>query len=387
MDENVPFRVYEFGVPLGFRTSLGPGTDAKEDDEILPVGAAAVAESDPSPLLPISGTNTALGYSAGGRVYRVNDRRGLLFTGRTGITDRRNQRLVDQWIDQRFQAVDGIAFTAIAQEQSIAIAAPKTTDVLRIRPNGIRQGLSLDALASRGAVKAAYYSAAFIIRSVAAERLDTDPEEFDVSNVRQVELDTGERAGEIVLNDHLSNGAGFVHWLAENWSDVLASIVGIGVPEGTFIGDLVSSRHRSRCDSSGYDCLRQYRNMTFHGLLDWRLGLSLLRTLHSIAFSVGLNGSFAEPDLADWPELAQRLRTSFCQTFGCTPRDFGALPGFEVGLRSVVVVHPLWETRRPTGLLAEARAEIPSAQSNRIVYVDTFNLLRRQSWTYQRLAD
>jgi hypothetical protein len=310
-----------------------------------------------------------------------------LFVGRIGLTDRRNQRLNDQWIDQRFQAVDGIAFIGTAPDQSIAIAAPKTTDVLRIRAAGIKQGVSLDVLASRGAIKAAYYSAAFILRSVAAERLDTDPEEFDVSNVRQVELDSGEKAGEIVLNDHLSNGAGFVHWLAENWSEVLAEIVATGIPQGTFIGDLVSSRHRSRCDSSGYDCLRQYRNMSFHGLLDWRLGLSLLRTLHSGAFSVGLSGSLAEPDLADWPDLARRLRNMFCDTFGCARRDFGALPGFEIGLRQVIVVHPLWDTRRPTGVLAEARAEIPSAYSDRIRYVDTFNLLRRQSWTYQHLAD
>ena len=53
----------------------------------------------------------------------------------------------------------------------IALAAPKTTDVLRIRPSSVLDGLTLDPLLSHGGVKAAYYSAAFILRSVAAERL------------------------------------------------------------------------------------------------------------------------------------------------------------------------------------------------------------------------
>jgi hypothetical protein len=51
--------------------------------------------------------------------------------------------------------------------------------------------------------QAALYSAAFILRRVAAERLDIDPEELDVSGVRQVELDNGARVGEIVINDYL----------------------------------------------------------------------------------------------------------------------------------------------------------------------------------------
>ena len=51
-------------------------------------------------------------------------------------------------------------------------------------------GLLLDPLASAG-IKAAYYSAAFILRFVAAEKLDVDPDELDISNVRQVDLLNG----------------------------------------------------------------------------------------------------------------------------------------------------------------------------------------------------
>ena len=47
-------------------------------------GAASLAESDQSPCTAIAGTNTGLGYSTSGRVYRVNDRRGALYRGQVG---------------------------------------------------------------------------------------------------------------------------------------------------------------------------------------------------------------------------------------------------------------------------------------------------------------
>ena len=377
------FRVFRFAVPLGFRTSLGRGDDAKEEGEVMAIGVASVAESDQGPCAPVANTNSALGYTTSGRVYRINDRRGANYRGQRGTTVRWGQSLPHQWIDDRFQAVDGITFAADEPPEQMAIAAPKTTDVLRIRPAQVQLGLSLDPLLSHGAIKAAFYSAAFILRSLAAELLDTDPEEFDVSNVRQVEIDDGHKVGEIVLSDHLANGAGFVAWVQQHWPDILARATSVTEPTKTFIGDLISPKHRAACDSSGYDCLRQYRNMTYHGLLDWRLGLSLLRCLGSETFIAGLNGDFTAPDLAGWLEFATERRDAFCSTFDCSPKQFGPLPGFEVGAAQVIVVHPLWDTFRPHGWLAEARAAIPAGL---VKHLDTFNLLRRESWSYQSLA-
>lgn len=381
-DTPMAFRIYQFAVPLGFRTSMHPGKDAKEEGELLAMGTASVAESEPQPCTHVPSTNSAVAYSSAGRVYRVNDRRGELFTGRLGITNRRGQVLESQWIDERFQTVDEIVFSSSVTSESFALASPKTTDVLRIRPATVQAGISLDPLSSAGAVKAAYYSAAFILRSLAAELLDIDPDEFEVSNVRQVELTTGRRAGEIVLSDHLTNGSGYVAWVHDNWAEVLASATSSVERANTFIGALTSDSHRENCDSAGYDCLRQYRNMIFHGLLDWRLGLSLLRSLSDNTFVCGLDRDFSAPDLDRWQEFAQERRDAFCSTFSCTPRDFGPLPGFAVGTQQVVIVHPLWDTHRPLGLLAEAHA----AASAPPQHLDTFNLLRRESWSYQSLG-
>ena len=87
-------------------------------------------------------------------------------------------------------------FRPVGPAEAIALAAPKSTDVLRIQPAAVAAGLDLDPFAWGSGVKASYYSAAFVLRSVAAEILDIDPEELDISDVRQVERPDGSRAGE-----------------------------------------------------------------------------------------------------------------------------------------------------------------------------------------------
>jgi DEAD/DEAH box helicase domain-containing protein len=386
------FRVFEFAVPAAFRTALNRGEDAKEDSEVLISGAGTVAESDSNPLEAVAGTNTLTAFSETGSVLRLNTRRDLLFTGALGTASlsQRRYEFADQWIDSRYQNTqDGVVFRAARSDDKIAIASPKTTDLLRIQPGQIARGFNLDPIRDGAAVKAAFYSAAFIIRSVAAETLDIDPDEIDISNLRRVEKSDGTHTGEIVINDHIANGAGFTKWVAENWKPLLdATISENPAPPGSFAAALVSPEHRTgsqKCDSSCPDCLRHYRNMPYHGLLDWRLGLALLRVLAVENFLCGLDGQFSYPELEDWLSMARTLRDAFCQSFtACMPREYGRLLGMQVGGRSVVIVHPFWDQSRPTGLFAEALATVEADSTTK--FLDTFNLLRRMSWAYQRLA-
>jgi len=161
-------------------------------------------------------------------------------------------------------------------------------------------------------------------------------------------------------------------------------IVSLSPPPDSFPGFLISEQHRS-CESSCYDCLRQYRNMSYHGLLDWRLGLSLLRIFATSQFRCGLDGSFVEPDVVGWLSFAATLRDSFCAAFNCRPNQYGALPGCEVGQKRVILVHPLWDRNRPSDILAEAISTIPVGTETR--FLDTFNIQRRMSWAYQSLAN
>lgn len=400
------FRVFEVVVPSAFRTSFSHGVDAKADDEFLPRGTSSMAEPTDSPIVSVPATNTDLVSTHGSRVFRINDWAGRLFSGRLGNArwSRGGIPLDHQWIDVRYQ--DGgddnsVRFTPESDDnEQVALAAPKVTDVLRIRPHVVQQALCLDLLArdaqgrmSRSgqgaAVKAAYYSAAFILRSVVAEELDIDPEEIDISNVRAVELDDGTWAGEIIINDHLENGAGFTAWLSQgdNWRRILAGITGSVQDADTFIGKLLSEKHKSDCQESCYDCLRLYRNMSYHGLLDWRLGMSLLRVFSDAAHLCGVDGDFSSPEMAGWLTFAGTLRNTFCESFrSCVPAEFGPLHGWTVGGRSVILAHPLWHQHTSGGLLAEARAALSQDEDNSARIVDTFNLHRRMSWVYQRLG-
>jgi len=400
------FRVFEIVIPSAFRTSFSHGRDAKADNEFLPRGSSSVAERTDTPVEHVIGTNTCRSISYGGRVYKVNDRAGRLFSGSLGRAAwvREGPTLLHQWIDERYQFQnrqddDSVRFTPeMAESEHVALVAPKTTDILRIQPQIVSHALCLDLLArddlgrmSRfgqgAAVKAACYSAAFILRSVVAEELDIDPEELDISNVRAVELSNQTYANEIIINDNLENGAGFTAWLSEeqNWRRILESITGPDPPSGSFIEKLLSSEHFRDCLTASYCCLCQYRNMSYHALLDWRLGLAVLRVLSNSSYLCGVDGNFSYPELTDWMHLARNLRTIFCRSFtACQEIDFGPLYGWKVGNRNVIVTHPLWNNVRPHGILAEALATLKA--DDEVRFIDTFNLHRRMSWVYQILG-
>jgi len=400
------FRVFEAVVPLAFRTSFGPGRDAKADDEFLPRGTSSLADRSSTASERIESPNYRLTFTSGGHVYKLNDRAGRMFIGALGEARWRRGGDVlphqHQWIDQRYQNVrgdDNVLFTPETTDvDTIALVSPKTTDVLGICPQLIQPSLCLDPLArdnngrmallgQGAAVKAAYYSAAFILRAVVAEVLDIDPEELDISNVRTVELPDQTFAGELIINDHLENGAGFTAWLYkhDNWRRILEIITGPNPDDDSFIGKLVSAAHAQDCASASYDCLCVYRNMSYHGLLDWRLGISVLRVLQDANHFCGIDGDFRKPELSGWLDFARELQSNFCQSFeSCRPLEFGPLPGWTVAGRNAIIIHPLWSTKRPSGILAESLSTLNPDDEVRLI--DTFNLYRRMSWIYQRLG-
>jgi hypothetical protein len=123
--------------------------------------------------------------------------------------------------------------------------------------------------------------------------------------------------------------------------------------------------------------------MSYHGLLDWRLGMALLRCFNSSQFQSGVDNNFSHPELEGWINSAQSLRATFVASFqACKPEDFAGLPGFDINGRKVILIHPLWDQRQPRGILAHAVAVAGDGAR----FIDTFNVLRRMSSVYQWLA-
>jgi len=356
-----------------------------------------MTESSPTRFSPLERSNCKVNFSSDSRVWRINDNAGNFFEGAevttegysyptSGLINKPYLNFNNQWISSEYIA--GVSTEQPKQLEKIAIVAGKTTDVLRFMPSLVPLGLNLDHMTSKGGAKAAIYSAAFLLRATIADNMDIDPEEIEICNLQRHEID-GEYVGEIALSDRLANGAGFVREACSDWDQLLDEILH-PMPH-SFPWVIASETHRKKCDSACYDCLKVYRNMTYHGLLDWRLGLGLLdwrlglaylRILHDSQYLCGLDGQFATPELDGWLDFAKKESDIFASQFKYQPHTFGSLPGFKAGNRNIIIVHPLWDTHSPRGILAEA---VANAGSGSIHYLDTFNILRRPGWCHIEL--
>lgn len=372
-EEEYLFSQFQIATPQAFRTDFSSGEDAKEDMEIFPGVPSLLAETTQITTHALNGTNCSISLSQEGRAWRINDNSGRLFHGSIRQTDR--PRLNNQWI----QAKPGES-----ANDNIALAAGKTTEILRFCPTVIPAGLNLDPLPkySHGAVKGALYSAAFLIRRVLADELDIDPDEIEIANYSR-RSDTEEPSiADIIMCDRLPNGSGFVRYLYENFARILDETCNAKPGMQTYAGSILVPEHR-KCDSACYDCLKVYRNMPYHGLLDWRLALSYLRVLLNPNYIVGLDGLFYLPELEGWLETATKLRDDFISYFsGYVPYVWGGIPGFKAGKRSYLIAHPLWDTRNPQGILAKAAAQSEIDTGIEPGFIDTFNLLRRPGWCH-----
>ena len=373
---------FEYIIPKGFRTDFSRGKDAKEID--LPVfhGSGSFIEADFNHT-PLSGFNCKTDAIAEGNVYRLNDNNKKLFEGSIGTVKRgRGDALDNQWIIKGYKKLSDeyFKFESSGNYEKAALASKKQTEVFSIAHQENPAGLDLNLLAKNSALKGAYYSSAFLLRALAAERLDIDPEELDIGNIVRKEIQDSIYAGEIRLNDHLPNGAGFSTEIKEKIEELLNEISN---PEKSgFMKKLYSEAHIKNCEASCNDCLKAYRNINYHGLLDWRLAVSLLKTFISSNYKCGLDDKFSNPELKGWKKSAEKLRDDFCRSFSsCSSKTFSGLPGFSCGPKNALIVHPFWSRKAEEGLLAEAKAS--ASKTEKICYIDTFNLLRRPGYVYK----
>jgi hypothetical protein len=383
------FRCFPAGVPAAFRTRLEEGDDADEREERPPghVVVVAVTRDTKYPETLPENTNAALRLVPDGRVFHINDNNRRLFEGReqrfeVGYFkdgDWKRFSLERQWID----ASSSQTYNPESTEK-LAIVSPKTTDVLQLWPRSVAEGLNLNPLHPGSAVRAAYYSAAFLLVHALADELMIDESELEISSLHLDRLpgqgSVCEQIGVLYLNDRLPNGAGFTHWVWDHFGQLLQSVVA-RTPSNGFAASLLTDEHRRHCDSKCPSCLQHYRNMNYHGLLDWRLGLSLLHVLADPNYPCGLDDRFDTPDLEGWVERARADRDGLCTAFGFEAPDFGSLPGLVVDGRAYVVVHPLWgkHSNRKNNVLAQARAAAAGTGLD-VHTVDSFNLRTRPAW-------
>ena len=230
-------------------------------------------------------------------------------------------------------------------------------------------------------MRGAYYSAAFILRTLIAEYWDIDPEELEIGNIIRKHISSNKYGGEIRLNDSLPNGAGFSTRIKEILEDILLAIY---EPEKSkFIQLIYDKNHVKECDSSCNKCLKTYRNINYHGLLDWKLGISLLKTLVNPEYKCGINGQNSSDenlDLKGWNIESKKLRDDFCENFHLQKEDYkNNYFGFSFiknnKKKKCIILHPFWNKE---SLPKNLRSCSP---------IDTFNLLRRPSFVYNKMLN
>ena len=392
-DKRKLFLEYQIATPQAYRTDLGPGKDAGENEEPWFGIPSALVESSPIEGAVLDGTNCVASISDNGRVWRVNDNRGEEFRGSIVTTppppsDSSRDRPVS--LDHQWIIDSELPEGNHGNSETLSLAAGKTTEVLRISPSRVPRGLRVDfGLPDgtvSGAIRAGIVSAGYLLQRIMADILDIDPEEIELGSLIMKQVQGNKRAPEIALSDSLPNGAGFVRWGRENFKTILGQACN-ETDHSSYSGYILTGAHAAKCDSSCYDCLKTYRNMSSHGLLDWRLAVGYIRILSDVNYRMGLDGNFDKPELKDWPDLATKARDDFVQSFAGYHYQritMGQLPGILAGDHYYIVTHPYWDTESPSGILAKAVSEAP--EPGQVFFLNSFDLMRRPGWCHSKLS-
>jgi len=95
--------------------------------------------------------------------------------------------------------------------------------------------------------------------------------------------------------------------------------------------------HATLCRTSCPDCLRDFSNLAYHNILDWRLGLDMARLALNADVAIDFSESY-------WHGLDSLAAAPYFAALGWQQTRLSGLHG---GLRGNVVeliTHPLWST-------------------------------------------
>lgn len=396
----------EYRTPTAFRTDFNPKDSSDEVGRMTQRTVATVLEEGE----PIAHRNFVVRRGAGATIMQLND-------GVPNSEDVAQQFKVDEVSDSRlplpgtskwlklsqFQAVE----TTFREKSSSAgrwelngdlgikfgLISRKKTDAVYLELKKFDNRLNLDHVARKGtffniATRAAAISATQILVQKAALLLDVSADEFEALEPRL-------RGGMPMLQiaDTLINGSGLCKRLGD--PDVIGGVPYIAKmieeilenqaawPLQDFLGTDGDGAHPEQCKTSCYRCVQRFGNRRYHGLLDWRLGISYLRAMNQDDYSAGIDAKDKSlPEIAGWYEYAHSLAESVAAmrpgTLSYIRLDVSELPciiehslgGGE--LSRTVVVHPLW--RKDDAVMSGI---LGTDWTDSITFIDTFNLERR----------
>jgi DEAD/DEAH box helicase domain-containing protein len=356
------YRITDINQPPGFTTWWSIKAEYKGSFEFTPRALRARLGTTPTGLKQHQ--NFEIRCIPQAKVYRINDKDGKDFLFQK--IENKHVWIDEEGFDQAVSSLDrsdrrSIArpkFDSQAQPLRRALAAISTTDVLVAGIRDLPVGLNLNPKNPLG--RAAWYSFGFMVRRAAAVTLDIQDSELDVGIQPFTDFNSPfvAASARIFISDNLENGAGYSSWLAkpERFEDLLKFILN---PEGHFYKPLVSDTHRQECSTSCHRCLREFGNMAFHPLLDWRVALDMVRLALDPNAPIDLNYDY-------WADLVDRTAQAYFEPLSLTYDPSKTLGGLPFGSDDysndvIILTHPLWDTHmanfRPEMAAAYAEAE------------------------------
>lgn len=348
------FREIQLAQPLGFRTDFFP-KDYDGTFEWTP--RSATARVSPLTVTMAQATvQSATLRSGRGEIFVVNDNRGRDYhfgsvPGQPGL-------IASEGAEHRdVEISEPEAKTSLA----VGLGAVYVTDILLIGIDSPPPTLNLNPVGL--GPKAAWFSLAFMLREAASRLLDVKSRELRVG-LRTTGI-SGTPTAEIFIADELENGAGYATHLGQ--PQVFAHVLN---EAQVFLTKLSEQAHAGSCTGSCYDCLRDYNNMEYHPLLDWRLGRDMVDILGG-----------RQLDVTRWRPIEETLAQQLSRYFGAEVRNFGPLVGIDFEGRAILLTHPLEspDVRYTSERVAEGVDAARMAGLSAILF-DCYQVMRRPGW-------
>lgn len=415
-----PMEAKTICTPAAFITGLSKGFDQRDDSEILVKRNGIRMENSETPTTQCPpDMNISLTIRKDGKTWRISDKEieGCECQVEYRLNGTRIISTAKQWIaNPVYNGTDTFILTSRPslrngdnmdvetiidpngrEMETIHLAAQKITNVITLSPSIQVDGIVLEPFQcneegrldfSTQGVRAAYYTLSFLIQRAIASKLDIDPTEIDVVEV----ISKAGKLGEVCLADEKINGSGFVADFYTNFSEYKERILD---GKDLYFKQMLEEQHLNECKSSCYKCLKSYKNMPYHGLLDWRLGIALFRIMCDTSYKAGADGDFSQPELQGWSDMARTLLTSLNEgffstgfTIDVTSNGIPYLYKLDGDRKPIFASHPLWKSVAETQVLADAVLEASIRHntqwdSTNVITIDTFNLLRRISNCYE----
>ena len=255
-----------------------------------------------------------------------------------------------------------------------ALAAISETDMMLLGVTDYGPGRAADPSTLQG--RAALYSLAFILRRAAAVYLDIQDYELKAGIRSRRDPQSESLTGQIFLSDTLENGAGYAtHLGTPGVTRTLLNMIA-RPSSGGFHEGLIGDRHAHACFTSCPDCLRSYSNLTYHGVLDWRLAVDMAE----LALDPGTDLSLSSPR---WNRVAETaMRTLGAARPGFKRIDLAGLPALTDDEEVRILAHPLWRLRQDdiapelAAAQHEAAGKLGIRELSQIEFVSVFEALR-----------